>query len=508
MTRTLALAWELYGRQRWLMRLTGLALLLLAVLVPVLPAPMRNVNLVGWALVALTGPMIFVLANLSHGFQGRLEGRPSLFPRRLLVLPASALELALAPLALGTLAVVLASLVGTAVVLPACGKVVPILLPALLGAAGLSWLQAMCWLPFPLSWSRLVAICLTFPLLFFAPLLPPGLAEGVLFAALAASYALAVTGAWLARLGTFVSDAPPSEGPAPVVTRPWLPFTSPAAAQLWLEWRIHGWLFLFGVGMALFWLLPLMALVQMVLTGPAPPRQALFTMAPWLERAVAAAGTGGAIALLPLGVPILIVMTGGPSLAHFRRAGIWGETPTFYLTRPLTDWGLVALKWRFAAVLVAFAWGLALLVGALWVGLQGMLPGVMAHLAEELGPAWWLLLAGAFVGLIVVSWMWMASGLWAGLWRSMSGTAFGPVGTLLFVVGWAIGKPWLAALGVVLLLAPVFQALRGWRLGVGLAALVLGAVLALAGWSLFALPIIPVPGMLAALPAMSRRRHA
>src|SRR5262249_1996289 len=162
-------------------------------------------DIVGWALVLLAGPMIVIMANLAHGFGGRVEHRPSPFPPRLFVLPSSSLELGLVPLVFGPVVVVLAVVLVTAFVLPACAAGV-----ALLAAAALAWLQGVCWMPFPLPWLRLILVCLTFPLLFFAQHLPPGVAEGVLLGATVAGYALAIAGVSLARYGTFVSEAAPA----------------------------------------------------------------------------------------------------------------------------------------------------------------------------------------------------------------------------------------------------------------------------------------------------------
>jgi hypothetical protein len=266
-------------------------------------------------------------------------------------------------------------------------------------------------------------------------------------------------------------------------------------------------MFLFGVAMSLLWIVPLLMLIQTALTAKPEVTQAVFMFAPWLERAVEVGGNGGVLAVLPLGIPLMIVMTGGTGLAHYRRTGFSGEVPPFFLTKPISSAELVTLKWSFGARLVAFAWGLALLLALAWTGLQGMLPDTATRLYAAYGPAWWLMLLAVLLGLVVVSWMWLSSGLWAGLCRSIPGTLGGPIGTMLLLGGWASELPWLSALGVAACLGPTFGVLRGWRLGVGVAALAVALGAVAAGWPVVAVPVIPLPGMLAALPALERRRH-
>jgi hypothetical protein len=249
-------------------------------------------------------------------------------------------------------------------------------------------------------------------------------------------------------------------------------------------------------------------MVQVVLTGADVPREALFMLAPWLEKTVEVCGNGGALALQMLALPLLVVMTGSAGLASYRRTGFSGELPPFFLTKPIGSADVVTTKWWFGAQIAAFAWGLTLLMALAWTGLQGMWPDTAARLHEAFGPAWWLLLVAVFLGLCVVSWMWMASGLWAGLYKSVSGTLGGPIGTALFLGGWVAGLSWLSALGVAVICGPALQVLRGWRLAVGAPALIVALGAALAGWPLLAVPIIPLPGMLAAVPALERRRHA
>ncbi|MGL4550241.1 MAG: hypothetical protein ACRC33_03555, partial [Gemmataceae bacterium] len=132
---TLALCWELLARNRWITALAA-ALLLLA---PVLPP--------AFAAYAAGGAAALLLAVTGHGFEGPVEARAGLFPRRLFVLPVSTAGLVLPPMLLTTAALLAGGGLMTLAGYP--------FWPLALAAALAAWLQAVMWTPMPLPWVRL-----------------------------------------------------------------------------------------------------------------------------------------------------------------------------------------------------------------------------------------------------------------------------------------------------------------------------------------------------------------
>ncbi len=500
MTPRLALVWELFAAQRWLAVPTFAALLLAAAVVPLLPEAARIPHVGGYVTLALIVPLVGVLANLAHGAQGRLEERPSMFPRRLLLLPVSSLTLSLTPMLCGTAVSLTVWLVIGLVILPACGVWLP-LWPGFAIAAGTAWVQALCWMPFPLPWLRLAVLVLLIMTFIPAQFMPPVVAEAVLSLVTLAGYAVGLAGVRLARSGA--GEAEPASIPvfSDAPTRP--PFASPMAAQGWLEWRTHGLVGLLLFALGLVNVVPLMFMARRALD-----QEVLYQLAPWLRALVDAAGKGGALALLPLAMPAFVVLAAGPDLARYTREQARGKFPFFFLTRPFDDGQLLASKQRFGALLLAWAWGMSLLVALVFLAGHGLLADTAGHLTASFGPAWWLLLILALAAGFVLSWLWMISGLWAGFAGSMTGAVGGILATFSLPSGLWLGWGWLVALSVAVNVAPMLWVLRGWRLRAALAVTAAGAVSALLGWPLVALVLWPVPGLLAARPALERLRHS
>jgi hypothetical protein len=272
------------------------------------------------------------------------------------------------------------------------------------------------------------------------------------------------------------------------------------AAQSWLEWRVHGWLALFALGMGLMWLVPMMFMIRRTLDN-----EVVYQLVPWLAGLVEAPGKGGVIALLPLIIPLLVVAMGGGGLAGFKN-GNRQIMPAFFLTRPLDNGRIIAAKFRFAAELMAVVWGAAALIAVAWVGAEGLLADTAARLEASFGPGWWLQLAAAIVSAYAMSWLWVASGLWAGFRGSGVAAMVGVAATLALPGALYHHINWLVALAAAVNAGAPLWILRGNRLLMAACAGAAGVVAALLGLPWVTLLLWPIPGLLAARPALDRAR--
>src|SRR5262249_43546791 len=142
-------------------------------------------------------------------------------------------------------------------VLRPCGFGVPLLWPAALLAAGMAWIQALVWSPFPLPWLRLAALGVLLAGLVAAPalLVELDVGEARLRAGRAAlvprGYAAGLAGVGRARHGAGLDEPSRAEPVAGGQAAAIHLFSSPLWAQLWLEWRQNRWGILFLACMGL-----------------------------------------------------------------------------------------------------------------------------------------------------------------------------------------------------------------------------------------------------------------
>ena len=202
-----------------------------------------------FVVVPLTCTVIYFLAVFTYGLGGDIAARQSMYPSRMFTLPVSNAALAGWPMLFGCAAMALLWLATRFLGLWPKGHVVPIVWPALLGASLLAWTQALTWMPYPLPGMRVILSILWLAsidsvvmiALEYHPhesVMLAILAPHVPLAFLTARYAVA-----RARRGADVSYARPRASAANAAheqTRRLLPFTSPARAQLWFEWRLFG----------------------------------------------------------------------------------------------------------------------------------------------------------------------------------------------------------------------------------------------------------------------------
>jgi hypothetical protein len=322
------------------------------------------------------------------------------------------------PLLLGTLIVLAWWLLTAFCLLLPFGAEVPVGWPGLLIAAALAMLQAVVWAPFPLAWLRLACLLTVWPaLVWVVPLLAAAevresVLVGVSLLQLAAGYAGAVAGVRWARRGLWVRE-PIQQGAVTSASACGLaePFSSPLRAQLWLECRLHFWLYLFITGLCLELLMPTLWF------GDGAWMNAVTAEHPWMARAQEAVGVPWLLMSYLLTLPLLLSMGLASGLG---RMTTWHGIPVmsaFMATRPVRTVDLVKFNLTAGAIGVLFLWALVLAAGAgfcVWRGHTAEMAERLVALTGSAPPAVAALLGG-LGALMVISWLGLVGNLWAGM---------------------------------------------------------------------------------------------
>jgi len=302
----------------------------------------------------MTAAAVYFLAVFSFGLSGDLAGRQSIYPARMLTLPVTTAALAGWPMLYGAVAVTILWLAIRLLQLWPAGIDVPVIWPAPLAAVLLAWTQVLMWMPYGLRGMRVIVVVLWLTVIDTIVLLAvfndasewmmvAGLVPQLPFAYLAARYAVG-----RARRGDVPewrrASARAERNAAGVdITRG---FHSPERAQLWFEWRRHGW--------------TLATLVAMVL--------------PFELVLLFAATDAPALVFIIL----LVVLLTPPFMAAFTAASVSKSNPyasdtdvltPFLATRPLTSAALIAAKLKAMMLSTLVAWLLVLVaipVGLIW----------------------------------------------------------------------------------------------------------------------------------------------
>ncbi len=409
-----ALSWELWARQRWLLRITGVYLLLVFLLAATLPAVERP-QMLWWMLAPLVGVLVLVVAGLSRGQDGKYEQPGSLLPDRLLVLPVSSRALVGWSMLAGALPVSLLWPIFALGLYWLQGEALPLVWPTLLVFNVVAWLQALSFLPFGVPYLRLWLTGLGVPGLIMATCgagaedVPEWVLAGLLIGLGLAAFHLAVAGVEQARQGAGLSWAGFWPHAISAARRSSKPFASPLQALCWMEWRLTAWRFLFGAGIALICLLPLLYLASRAL------EQTQLVEEVGLAPAVEAVGQGWLALAGLVWVPFLFGVIGWD--AGSADPATYGQSLSFGLVRPVSTAILVAAK------LWVCAYG-TLLCGLLVIPtvLGWALPtGHWLEMSDRLvalsGSGWaaMLIFVGGLLSLFAMTWGQMAAGLWVGL---------------------------------------------------------------------------------------------
>ena len=334
------------------------------------------------------------------------------FPRRLFTLPVSSLRLVALPVLTGIASVELLYVLWLAPLSRGAALSTPFV-SVLLGAF-MVLSQAAFWMLERLGPLRLMiagAVAVAVYGIGLLPSWPPSpptpwrseAAVGTVVAALAvAAFFLAWRHIVRLRCGGGGPSAyrlePLIASAAGVLPRHRTPFSSPAAAQFWFEWRCSG--------------LVLPVLVGGVLVAVIAPLS-------WFARD----DGGGSLRLLlgTLATPIVLAIPVGMA---FARPTFWSEdlsVPAFVAIRPLTDEQIVAIKMKVAAASVAVSWLLLVCFVIGWLSLWANVDGV-----SQLAIQWWAFhehsvfsvfgtVALILIAGVVLTWRFLVSRLWSGL---------------------------------------------------------------------------------------------
>jgi hypothetical protein len=373
-TAAAAFAWELQ-RQHYIGMAALAAYLILFVAVKVLVLPPEYVlrvdppnGLAAFIIVPVSAMMFYLVGVFTFGLSGDLAARQSIYPAFKLTLPVTSRALAGWPMLYGTTAMFVLWLV-TALLLRWVNTrafAVPLVWPGVLAATYLAWTQAFMWMPYGWLGVRVV-IAVVFltavdAIVFIA--IEQDARELTMIALLAPQLPLAYLLAWIAVARARRGELPDwsirmrRRAPRDTVTVRHTNFSSPARAQLWLEWRQHGW--------------TLPAMVALVV-----PAELVLLFIP--------SSNSSPTVLLTLFLvtitPILMATFAAPALA---------ASTSFAVMRPLTTASLVAAKLKMAIVSTLTAWTVVVIFVGLALEWSGRTPALIERVGaviEVTGPA-------------------------------------------------------------------------------------------------------------------------
>ena len=408
----LAFAWEFRQRHRWGLLALVAYLLVLGTFRLLHLDPGQSVNFDDaerFALVVvvpLAATFTYFLAVFSFGFAGDLTARQSIYPARMFTLPVTTAALAGWPMLYGTVAVALLWMATRVFAFWPSGVDVPIIWPALLAAALLSWTQALTWMPYGLPGLRVIVTVLWLAVIDTIVLvaLHYRAHESVMVVILAPQLPLAFLAARFAVGRARRGDVPDWRGMfarvgqlADVLPRRRDHFPSPERAQVWFEWRQHGRSLPALVGI----LLPF-ELALLFVAGHDTPELVFYTLL-------------GVLLTPPFmaGFAAVTVSKTNPQLRDST-----GLTP-FMATQPMTSAALIAAKLKMTIWSTLAAWLLVLVGIPLALTLSGTWPVVIARarrLSEAVGTIRAMVIALLVCsGLLASTWKQLVQSLYIGL---------------------------------------------------------------------------------------------
>jgi hypothetical protein len=418
----LAIAWMIWRRHRWTLILCTGYLVIVVIAMQVLLAQDLSLNsaFVSSGLVRgtfavvlqfLFGFPIFLGLTFCLAYDADLNARGSCFPADLFTLPVRTVALAGWHIAYGALSmfVVLVATIGL-VLRPGLAAFagisgVPLWWPAVLAVAFLACLQGMLWLPFGLAGVRIiVATILLSALVFVATYAAEsGVSESRLVMSFATVAVLGWIGAYEGVRRGRRGDVPSWDAlfrPVRRLVQWWprrrVPFASPAAAQVWFEWRRAG--------------RSLPGMTALVLPV------ALFPLFLGKNDVLPTSN----ILLGALAIPVVMAGLAGLTVSgrHPWVKDYYGVAP-FTATLPMSTADMVGAKLKSAARSVLSAWFLVLLAILVAVPLAGRVDDVADLWRRALrGQDAFSLVAGllaVFIMLIVWTWKRQVDSLVVGL---------------------------------------------------------------------------------------------
>ena len=397
-----AFAWEFQQQHR--VGLGALAAYLLAfVAIKVFVLPPEYVlrvdppnGLAAFIIVPVTAMMFYLVGVFTFGLSGDLAGRSSIYPAYKLTLPVSTRALAGWPMLYGTTTMFLLALITMALLrwVNTRAFVVPLVWPGLLAATYLAWTQAFMWMPYGLRGIRVILAVLFLTavdaIVFIA--IEKEAAETTMIALLAPQLPLAYLLAWIAVGRARRGHAPDwslrrPRAASAAAALPATVFSSPWRAQLWLEWRQHGWALPSMVAMVV----PAVLLLLFIPVGSTSPT-VLITLF--------------AVLVMP------------PFLAAFA-AGKLATVTTFGIIRPLTIAGLVGAKLAMSVLSTLASWVIVVFAVVAALELSGRSTELIERARELIditGTARFLAVAGLILFAAIAStWKYLVQSLCIGL---------------------------------------------------------------------------------------------
>src|SRR5256885_10287972 len=400
-----AFAWQFRQRHRWgLIAIAGY-LFVLGMIKLVLFERGQRIDLddesfAFFVAVPLTATLLYFMSLFTFGLSGDLAARESMYPARMLTLPATTSALAGLPMLYGTAAVAILWFGTRMFALWPSDVEVPVVWPALLAASLLAWTQALTWMSYPLRGLRVIVTVLWLAAIDAVILVALKLKahEAVMLAILAPHVPLAYFAARSAVARARRGDVPDWRRTAHVLPRPRDPFPSPARAQLWFEWRQYG--------RSLPWLVAILLPFELALLFA-------FSQTPELIYEVLLF-----VAFTPPFMAAFVAATAARSGAAPSDA--YGVTP-FIATRPLTNGSLIAAKMKAMIWSALAAWMLVLIATPLALRFSGAAPVVIerAHrLVEVVGmPRAIAILLLGLAALLASTWKQLVQSLYIGMSR-------------------------------------------------------------------------------------------
>jgi hypothetical protein len=354
--------------------------------------------------IPMTVVFTYFLAVFSYGLEGDLAAPRSMYPARMFTRPVTTASLAAWPMLYGAATTAILWTVIRLLALWPSSLHVPLIWPGMLLVAHLGWTQALTWLPYGLPGLRVLVVILWLTVIDIIVLLALHLevSEPVMAAILLPLIPLAWPVARSAVARARRGDVPDWHGgftwlPGLArLARRASPFTSPAGAQAWFEWRRNGWSLPVWVGILL------------------PPELLLLRAAGPSTTLVVEILLG--VCLTPVIMATFAAVTVSRSSPNARAS--YSLSP-FIAARPLTSAQLVAAKLTQSLWSTAIAWLLVLVAIPLGLQLSGEMPLAVERarrLAEVVGTpraVGFLLLLVA--GFVAATWKQLVQSLYIGL---------------------------------------------------------------------------------------------
>lgn len=353
-----------------------------------------------FVMLPLSATILYAITVFTFGLTGDLAARESLFPPRLLRLPMTTRSLTRWPMLFGAIAMVfLWTATRSLLVLPP-NITIPVVWPAVLGVAMLGWAQAATWMPYGLRGARVIVTVLWLTMIDAVVLLaitleaPEWVMVTMLAPQIPIAWRVAEAAVARARRGDVPDWGRSAASAVTGVTRS-KPFASPAAAQVWYEWRHHGWNF-----PALVAIVVPVELLLFFTTGGAP----------------------GLVFLILTGVLITPPFLARAAGATVRRTTAGSDAhgiPPFLATRPLPSAALVSAKMKVTVASTALAWLFVAITTPIAMTLSGtwvLLVDRVANTATAIGGPRTLAIVVVLGAVLLLStWRQLVQSLYVGL---------------------------------------------------------------------------------------------